>query len=240
MTAKNDIKYILVETVLNDKDKPISELVKTSKIGLLKGIQYRVVSTPDKEEPFLLLKSKNDALLSMNLNFHNILSIEKFNDLYKTMTYFRAGDEEQESAIAKILKLTEDFKKAGNTLKSNKELIDTEKYSSVPSTFKSGESSDSKTTGVGSGTGKSSSIYSPTRSHTPARSTSYNKPKKPTLFKRKSKMPTKAMLELMEEKLKDIRDGKFEPKLPKIALDPPGVNDAVEDDDDYHAAYFQG
>ena len=238
MTAK-EIKYVLIETVLNNKDKPIAELVKTSKIGLLKGLQYKVVNDPDKEEPFLIMKDRDDSLISVNLNFYNILSIEKFNELYKTIVYFRASDEEQDQATAKVLKIINDFKEADRVLNSNKELIDTSTYSNVPSTFRTGDGGSVK---VHTGTGSQRSVYTPPRSSTPSRTSTsdWNKPKKPSVIKRKSKI-NKALIDEMEKKIAEIMSGNFKANLPKIAIDPPGVvSTEIEDDDEYYATYFPG
>jgi len=241
MTAK-DIKYVLVETVLNDKEKPISELVKTCKIGLLKGVQYKTVNDPEKEEPFLLLKDKDDSLITVNLNFYNILSIEKFNDLYKTMTYFRASEEEQNQALSKVLDTIKIFQDMDQVLGSNKDLIDTSKYSSVPAKFKTGDGSGISVQSGSNSAAKGSSIYTQTNPTTSRTTTSsWNTPKKPTVIKRKSKVD-KALLDTMESKLAEIMKSDYKANLPKIALDPAGVVETgkYDDEDEYYAAYFSG
>ena len=231
MTAKMDIKYILVETVLNKKDKPVAELIKTSKVGLFKGLRDEVINDDNKPSSFLLLKSKNDELLSLNLDYYNVLSVEKFNGLSKTITYFKASADDQEAAINVLEKTIQEMKMANKMLASSDTLIDTSTYTQVPAKY------DSTCNAKGS-SGSSTVSKSFVSSHKP--STPYVKPAiKPSVIKRESKIPTKIMLEEMGKKIKQIQEGKYETKLPEIALDPPD-SELENDDDEYNARYFVG
>jgi len=238
MTAKEDVKYVLVETVLDKKDKPISELINTCKIGLLKGLKEATINQDDKPSQFLLLKGRKDELLSLNCAYYNVLSIEKFNGLSKTITYFRASKEEQESANAVLEKIIEDMKEAGKMLASDGNIIDTSTYAQIPNSFSS-TTVPVKTSAPIKPTG--SPLFNNTRCN-------YNKPTpvksdKPAVIKRKSKVPTKAMLEEMEKKIKLIMQGKYEAELPEIAGDPPGAKSTTAADDledDYSASYYMG
>lgn len=233
MTAETDIKYILVEMVLDKKDKPIAELVKTSKIGLFKGLREEAINDDGTTSSFVLIKNKGDRLLTLNLNYYNILSVERFNGLSKTIHYFRAHNDDQEAAVNILEKIVQEVKLAGNMLASSDALIDTSAYTQIP--MKYGDSGDSisqinsSSNGVVDKTGASI--------HTP--STTYIKPSnKPSIIKRTSKVPTKIILEEMEKKIEQIREGKYEAKLPDIALDPP--DSELENEEDYNATYFVG
>jgi hypothetical protein len=213
MTANANVKYVLVEMVRSEENLPIVDLIKTTQVGLLKGFKEEIINKSGSPSVFLVLKGK-DSLLSMNLAHYNILSVERFTGISKIITYFRNSAEDQSAAESMLEKLVEDFKKQNKMLTSDDSLIDTKVYTDVPTDLKSA----TDTSKITRQTRSVSNVYNQQNHATHTRSVV--KTKKPAILERKGKAPSKAMLDKMQEKIKQIQTGDFKADLPDIAGDP--------------------
>ncbi len=229
------IKYIVAEAIKADEKNLISTSIE---LGLFQGVLHKKLHKSSKEaEPFLLLKSKDNSLKTLCLHYYNILSLERFDGITKIVTFFRAGKEDQEKAQEMATDLVEQMRKANRTLASEDEMIDVSTYSEVPpvmgatKTEISGGAASSRFNSrstVGQGTGVVHHHRAPIK-----------KVIAPTLFKRKGKKPSKAILDTMNDKIQQIAAGTYKPVLPEIKGDAEEkLSPAVFDQDEYDASYF--
>jgi len=214
-------KYCIVEVIKKDG--------KSNEIG--RGM-YR--GWKDKEAPkegaeakestigFLYISKTTRATESFNMDFYNILSIEVFDGVNKTFTFFMADEIDQAQAVKIMRDVHESLEPIAD--EKDKDFIDTEKYTDVPkdlggtgvvtlphNTRRTGSAAVGH--GHGAGGHNRQNYYSDG-------STYYSrKDPEPTFFKRKARKPTKIALAKMAAKIDEIAAGTYKQKLPKTKED---------------------
>jgi hypothetical protein len=210
------IKYVKIETIRRNnenKDPRVSIedlkkllVAKSIQAGLFKGIREEQLNKIEGSKPdiFILVQTKAKTLNIFNLEHYNILSIEKFDGITKTITYFRSSEADREDALKIAYKILEELRNAGRTLPGDSRIIDVGTYTQVPAA-----ATDDTTTDTTADT--TASTYKKT-----VYNSTVHKPKEivPAIIKRTTKKPTKAALEAMEAKINGITEGTFVVNLP--------------------------
>jgi len=218
------IKYIYVEMIFNKENK--YDVVA----GLFKGIVKK------KDEVFILLHGVKNATIILNTNFYNIMSVEILEKDYKNMTYLTSEDNDQKMAFQLLGESNEMLLKHNFGLKNDTKIIDIEKYKDVPSNYMDGKSINKDITKSDESGTKTSTFSSSGNDYKPKSSsnaTIYRRhqtkdEKTPAIISRaESKKPTKSDLELMRERIEQIKKGTYEHVLPETLGEEPG-----DDDDD--------
>lgn len=223
------VRYAYVEMILNKETK--YDVIA----GLFKGIVEKDGAS------FILLHGLKGATAVLNTDFYNIMSIEVLEEDYKYMTYLTCESTDQELAFQMLDELYADFMKHDFGLKNDPTIIDIEKYSEVPKDYLDGKplnktaaASGTQAGGVGS-FANSPKTYARNNSVAGYGVTNVKKDPEPATFGRtESKKPTKTALDLMQEKIDQIKAGTFEYQLPETL----GGEDAgTADDDGYDDLY---
>lgn len=207
---ESSIKYVTIEMIKNNEKNLVARSIQA---GLFKGIRLEQIDQTEGATPdvFILIQIEEKTLLTLCLKYYNVLSLERFDGATKTVTYFRASEEEQEKAFDKAAEIVNELHEAGRTVSDDAKIIDVGTYVQVPDAIKVSESSSK----LGAAS-KQSTIISRSKS-------SYNvhkpKEKEPSIIKRTTKKPTKAMLAAMSKRIKDIADGTLTLELPEIEGD---------------------
>lgn len=223
--------YVYLEMVLNKETK--YDVVS----GLFKGIIEK------KGQTFILLHGLKNSTDVLNLKFYNFMSIEELTGDFKNYTYLNSEQTDQDTALEMVTAIYKELMAAGFGLVNDGKLIDIEKYRKVPVDYKDGKPLVTGTGTAGSASGVGSFANPGTRyvnnNGIYSRNTVIKKDPEPSLFKRtKTKKPTKVAIDLMVEKLAQIRAGNFEPSIPDtLGVDAAGEHDA---DDDDTSAYGYG
>lgn len=223
---ESQIKYVTMEMIRNNEKNLVAKSILT---GLFKGIRIEQLNQAEDAEPdtFMLMQIKEKTLLTLCLKYYNILSLEKFDGTTKILNYFRASPEDQEKAFDAAATIVNELHSAGRTVADDAKIIDVGTYTQVPALIETPDTSTKSTT-----TGKKTTIV---KSHT----TYKPKEKEPSVIKRTTKKPTKAMLGIMAEKIKAISEGTLEVKLPEIEGDTEEEKEtATTGDEDYDSDYF--
>lgn len=229
---ESQIKYVTIEMIKNNEKNLVAKSIQT---GLFKGIRFEQLDQTKGADPdvFILIQVEEKTLLVLCTKYYNILTLERFDGITKTITYFRASDEEQEKAFDLAAEIVNELNEAGRTLLDDAKIIDIGTYAQTPEVIKVTESSKSLTD-----VGKSSTISKASKStHSHVQKP---KEKKPTAIKRTTKKPTKAMLHKMTETIKAIADGTLTLELPEIEGDTEEekTEAATGGSEDYAADYF--
>lgn len=224
----NDLKYAAV--TIKTKDENIS----TSIYGLLLG--YRTLTSDSNsehtktDEPFVWIYKKKCVYL-YSLKYYEIISIEIAIGSHGKTSQVSNFKEKQEEAVESILEIIKALKKQ-DKIQSN-DLIDVYKYESLPIELKN-DLEETKQTGIQqtrtpyvSDGNSIVDLYKNSNSYTPV----YKPKSDETLFmERTSKYSIIEALKKMEEKIKRIKDGTYQPpKLKKLSAD---KEKSVEEDDD--------
>ena len=227
MTRKVD--YVYIEMILN-KDSKYDVIP-----GLFKGVVER------KGHKFVLLQGLKNATNVVSVKFYGIMSLEVCEGDYTNFTYFTAEKVEQDAAYEMLEKLGKELLADGFGYSNDPNIIDTDKYNNVPSTYKDGKplTSGTATSGTASGVGN----FAPPHTRYSNNGTTYVrqsavKPDPPpaVIGRTKTKKPTKAMLDEMLAKVQQITAGEFQVVLPDIlGADESGVTEA---EDDYGNEYY--
>lgn len=222
--GKCKIDYIYLEMVLN----------QTTKYDVIAGL-FKGILEKDGQK-FILLQGLKNSTNVLSLKFYNILSIEELTGDYRNHTYLTSEKSDQDTAFEMVETAYNEIIEAGFCLPNDKKLIDVDKYSQVPKEYLEAEKikSGSATSGSASGVGSFASpgVRYSGNGTTYVKNTTIKADPEPSLIKRtKSKKPTKAAIDIMFEKIQQIRAGNFVPELPEtMGADAAGTTDA---DDDY-------
>lgn len=216
-------KYVHLEMVLNKDTK--YDVVS----GLLKGIVEK------GDEKFILLHGLKDSTNVLNLKFYNIMTVEQLSDDYRNMMFLTHEESDQTVALESVESFYKELVAAGKVLGNDPTILDIEKYEGVPKEYLEGKPIEKNVTS--STTTVAGSYTAPCSRYTAAGTTTYTKTAvkkdpEPTLLSRtSSKKPTKAVLDLMEEKITQIMAGTYIPVLPDT-MDEDEDGKGVADDND--------
>ena len=231
---ESSIKYVTIEMIKNNEKNLVAKSIQA---GLFKGIRLEQIDQTEGATPdvFILIQIEEKTLLTLCLKYYNVLSLERFDGATKTVTYFRASEEEQEKAFDKAAEIVNELHEAGRTVSDDAKIIDVGTYIQVPDAIKVSESSSKlSTVSKHSTISRSKSSYNV---HKP-------KEKEPSVIKRTTKKPTKAMLTAMSKRIKDIADGTLTLELPEVEGDTEEEiteatsTTAAGTDDEYNPDYF--
>ncbi len=228
------IKYVTIEMIKNNEKNLVAKSIQS---GLFKGIRLEQIDKTEGAAPdvFMLIQVEEKTLLVLCLKYYNILSLERFDGATKTITYFRASEEEQEKAFDLSAEIVNELHEAGRTVSEDAKIIDVGTYAQVPDVIKASSG--------GSKLKEINKHAASTRAASASRSTyTVHKPKEkePSIIKRTTKKPTKAMLETMAGKIKAISEGTLKVELPEIEGDTDDEkNEATTAvNEDYTPEYF--
>lgn len=220
------VKYAYVEMILN----------KESKYDVIAGLFKGIIEKDG--ETFILLHGLKGATAVLNTAFYNVLSIEVLEEDYKYMTYLTCESTDQELGSQMLDELYADFMKYDFGLTNDPTIIDIEKYSDVPKDFLDGKPLNKSVAQSGTAAGGVGSFanspkqYARNNSAVGYGAATTRKEPEPAIFSRsKSKKPVKTDLDLMQEKIDQIKAGDFTPTLPETMEDDgDGVSDDYDDD----------
>ena len=172
-----------------------------------------------------------EATNAIGLDFYNIMMIEERAGDYKNFTFFENTKMDQDTATEMIEALAKSLLEGGMAMDSDPKLIDVTKYSEVPADYAAGKAINSANATAANGVG---TFAAPANRYTGTAGT-YTKqtvvkpdPSPTVLERTKTKKPTKAIIDEMNEKVKSICDGTFVPDLPEImGVDEDGVEEVV-------------
>jgi hypothetical protein len=227
-----------METGNQNNDKPnyaIAELTmkdgsNTIECGLFMGLQAKdeagkIVSLKDgnkKAESFYLwLHMEEDEKTRVySMDHFNILSLETYNGVSRTVIYFMDTNYDQSEALKIAAGIIKDMSYMAT---KDPDIINVKKFTDVPVNYKSARE------GVSSGA-PSPGFYSQyNKTHAGSRntagfrgtgsSTTIKKDPEPTLFKRTARRPSKKSLEKLRAKLDLIAKRDYDQKLPRIKGD---------------------
>jgi hypothetical protein len=236
---KKELRYAVVETITG------SESDHTVCKGLLRG------SAKVDGSEFLSMETKEDGksvCLMVNMSKFNLLSLEYFDGASRTYLYFRATEEDQKLAKGCLDELIDSLERFA--YEENKRIIDSSKYTDVPSCVVGSKNSVSRHGSVGTsikrlGNRENIADRSPSQAKTAEFQKGYSHSAQPNwwndskhglakkdptaaVIRRKSRRPSKKFLEEMRKKMEMIAKREYEPSLPKIA----GDDEEVEESDD--------
>lgn len=211
------IKYIYTEMTLNKENK------YDTVTGLFMGIVNR------NNEKFVLIQGAKDTVAVLNTKFYGIVTVETLKDDYREMLYLKCSEDDQKVGLQLLeelyaLLLANDF-----GMKNDAKILDIEKYKGVPEQYKNPVvdysapvSGATSTAGPSYQTGAASKTpaYNTYAGNTTYYTTVAKKDPQPALLGRtKTKKPTKAELDLMQEKIDQIKAGTFTSELPETLGD---------------------
>jgi len=216
------LKYVLIEMIENDISKMTSDSIIA---GIFKGIR---IYDPPGDDMLVIIEKDKDTTYLLNTNEYNILSLQKFDGYTKIIHCFRAIEEDQNAALNIISGIVEELNKAGRTIDSDDNIIDTTTYTAIPddiTIIKGGSNvGDTKSTA-----NTKRPFYRGTQSNKVK--TSIKTKPEPKCFKR-SKKPGKDVLEKMQKKVDEIKAGTYQVKLPVVKGDDIEIASASNDDGD--------
>jgi hypothetical protein len=228
------IKYALIEMIKNNETK----LVATSiVVGLFKGIKCEAASTAEdaKQQVFILLEEKDKAIRALALDYYNIMSLEKYDGMERTVTFFRASEEDQNAAFDMAANIVNELHVAERTVKSDENIIDITTYTEIPAVYGTSLESREANTAKSHIGGLNTTRSTVQNNHV---GTVYKKKEpEPFFFKRKGRALAQKTLETMRNKVLQIAIGQYEPVLPEIDGEE-GEEDFSMSDDDYRAQYL--
>jgi hypothetical protein len=232
------VRYVYLEMILNRETK--YDVVS----GLFKGILQ------NKGDTFILLHGLKDSTAVLNTKFYNIMSIEVLEEEYKNMTYLTVEPQDQEMGSQILAELYDLLIKSSFGIEGDTKIIDIEKYKDVPDSYKDGKPITSNTIQSTPSAKNSGSFNPPTSKYKPSENVvgSFNKmyaakpdPEPSIIARSKTKRPAKTDLDLMREKIDQIKSGKYVAKLPETlggevsaAID----DKSLDDDRDLYAGYY--
>lgn len=209
-----DTKYVYVEMTLNKEAK------YDTVTGMFMGIVER------NNETFVLIQSVKDTVAVLNTKFYGIMTIEALGAEYKNMAYLHNGADDQAMGLKVLKEYYDLLLQNGFGMKNDTKIIDVDRYTDVPSEYKTPATVDyaKSVTGAASTNGATAAttVYGTGTTKTPyaAATTTYyaaaKKDPQPATFGRsKTKKPTKTELDLMQEKIDQIKAGTFVFELPE-------------------------
>lgn len=217
----DQIKYVYVEMVFNDKEK--YSIVP----GLFIGVKEH------KDKTYILLYNKiEDTVAVLNRDYYNIMLIEYVDDNYKNMIVFTKEDKDQKEADAMLKRLHDLLtKNFGDIL--DPEIIDVSKYSDVPESYKSslpinGQNGDVTTTHNTNVTNYNNNYGNNYNNKVTTHNSYIKKEPEPYSFNRKEGKPLKEEREILLEKVRLIMSGNYDTELPEIEFDK--LNTVIEED----------
>lgn len=216
-TQLQEIKCVYVELILNQQTK--YDVVA----GLLQGIMEK------DGETYIIICGPEETTAVLNTKFYNIMSIETLEKDCKNMVFLTAEEKDQNIALQLLKELKDILLKKGYGVDGDPEIIDVSKYNDVPDEYKD----NSK---LNSATPDTSSTVPATTSRTsyPAYTPPAKKEPSPSVLSRTvDKRPSKRALEILREKIEQIKTGKYICTLPETL----GKDPDEDDTPDYTHAY---
>lgn len=211
--AIDTIRYVAVEITLNIKKLKLNNIKCSEKLeyGLLKGLKVEALDEKkDRVSVFMTILKDGEINRITNLKYYSILTIEIGYGANREIIFY--SDEDQEAAFNKIVDIMCTLKDQG-MLTDNESIIDTDKYKNVPKKLEGECCNFSETTA----TKTKNSIYisNNTSNQTAGRKTTQHYGPTMSMFKRRSKKPTKKLLKSMKHKISQITSGDYKPPPPK-------------------------
>lgn len=209
-----------VEVSVESKDRQVIT-------GLFIGINKHRVGGDHKN--ILKLYTAFNTYVFCNLANYSIKSVCVSRNKTIIQTFFKDSDEEKRKALEKILSYLDELRKDPGRV-NEAGLVYINKYTNIPPSYGTEEektyhrsttkTNESKTTS--SSSNKTSSnrkpyIHSTSNSSSNKSATTNvytNTVRKPTVIIRKSKLPTKAFLKELKEKLKAVKEGNYTIEIP--------------------------
>ena len=215
MGSLSTIKYVIVEMIHNDPDKPVVNAIKR---GLFKGIKCE--ETNGGQEIFVLLENAEGVIYILNAEYYNVLSVERSDGTSKYITFFQAHKSDQDLGSDLLASTVVKLNSEGKTLAADSNIIDTKEYEDVPALFKTKDKSSNVKTGMNSSFNRGQ--HSPAATHQKFRDNRRicnNKPPEPKGFKRSGRKPNTKTIDKMREKIIKLLDDEVEPHIPKLDED---------------------
>lgn len=228
----NKVKYVALEMICNKSDK---YEVHT---GLLKSVYG------DENDQFIAIQTAKNAMVALNLDHYNILTIEFIKEGYKHMSILTEDAVDQKGGIKLVTELYAGLLETGMGMSEDSEVIDVAKYTEVPGVYAISDATQQKG-GVVTQTTTTPSIHKSQQTYPgyippTTTTTTYTKvePKElvPTLMTRTAgKKPSKAQIASLEEKLDMIKAGTYVAELPPTVE---GAAVDVDESDPYNKGIF--
>lgn len=232
--AAKTVKYVGLEMICNKSDK------YEVHSGLLKSVYG------DEDDQFIAIQTTKNAMIALNLDHYNILTIEFVKEGYKHMSILTEDAVDQKSGIKLVTELYAGLLEAGMGMSEDSEVIDVVKYTDVPGTYAiSSDTAQQKDSATSQTT---SSIHKTQQTHAgytpPTTTTTTTFPKVETkelvpalMTRTTSKKPTKAQIASLEEKLDMIKAGTYVAELPPTVE---GTATDVDENDPYNKGIYGG
>ncbi len=227
-------KYVYLEMILA-KDSSKYDVVS----GLFKGIYEK------GGDKYILLHGLRESTNVLNTKFYNIMMIEELADDYKNMAYMNSEETDQKDAMEMVEELYASLMLAGFGLENDPKILDISKFQEVPKEYIEGKqlektavTSTTTSTGVGSFAAPGNRFVGAGGVYTKTQPKA--DPEPAVLRRSQAKKPTKAELDLMEEKINQIMNKTFIPVLPETMgedADGKGVAEEVADENSYYGHY---